>query len=183
MGRRDQRQNLKDLRKGRRRAYEEVVLQHYRSIYRFMAYLTRDTSLAEELTQETFASAWANIDSFRSRASLGTWLHRIAYRKFIDSTRRIQRDATLVNRLESQNEVAAEASDPLQQLTADENNRLLYEAMRRLKSPDYMVIVLHYIQGLSFREVAKVLDKPTGTVKWQTSRALKNLKSHLTGRV
>ncbi len=148
-----------------------------------MAYLTRDTNLAEELTQETFASAWANIDSFRSRASLGTWLHRIAYRKFIDSTRRIQRDATLVNRLESQNEAAAEASDPLQQLTADENNRLLYEAMRRLKSPEYIVIVLHYIQGLSFREVAKVLDKPTGTVKWQTSRALKRLKVYLTGRV
>ena len=183
MGRRDQRQNLKDLRQGRRQAYEAVVLQHYRSIYRFMAYLTRDTGLAEELTQETFASAWANIDSFKGRASPGTWLHRIAYRKFIDSTRRLKLETTLMNGLEPQNEAAAEASDPLHQLTVDENYRLLYEAMRRLKSSDYMVIVLHYIQGLSFRQVAKVLDQPVGTVKWQTSRALKKLKAYLTGRV
>ncbi len=148
-----------------------------------MAYLTRDSNLAEELTQETFASAWANIDSFRSRASLGTWLHRIAYRKFIDSTRRLQRDVVLANNLEQQKDTASESSDPLHRLTADENNRLLYEAMRKLKSSDYMVIVLHYIQGLSFREVGKVLDKPVGTVKWQTSRALKKLKSNLTGGV
>lgn len=148
-----------------------------------MAYLTRDTNLAEELTQETFASAWANIDSFGARASLGTWLHRIAYRKFIDSTRRLQRDTALMNGLEPQNDAAAEGSDPLHRLTADENYRLLYEAMRRLKPSDYIVIVLHYIQGLSFREVAKVLDQPIGTVKWQTSRTLKKLKSYLTGRV
>jgi len=148
-----------------------------------MAYLTRDTSLAEELTQETFASAWANIDSFRSRASLGTWLHRIAYRKFIDSTRRQKRDAALTGSLEPQNDIAPESSDPLHRLTADENYRLLYQAMRMLKSPEYTVLVLHYIQGLSFRQVAKVLDRPVGTVKWQTSRALKNLKSFLTGRV
>jgi RNA polymerase sigma-70 factor (ECF subfamily) len=148
-----------------------------------MAYLTRDTSLAEELTQETFASAWANIDSFRSRASLGTWLHRIAYRKFIDSTRRLKRDAALADGLAPQNDTAPESSNPLYRLTADENYRLLYQAMRMLKSPEYTVLVLHYIQGLSFRQVAKVLDRPVGTVKWQTSRALKNLKSYLTGRV
>jgi RNA polymerase sigma-70 factor (ECF subfamily) len=148
-----------------------------------MAYLTRDTSLAEELTQETFASAWAGIDSFKGRASLGTWLHRIAYRKFIDSTRRLQRDTALRNRLEPQNDAAPETSDPLHRIDADESYRLLYEAMRRLKSPEYIVIVLHYIQGLSFRQVAKVLDQPVGTVKWQTSRALKSLKVYLTGRL
>lgn len=135
-----------------------------------MAYLTRDTSLAEELTQETFASAWASIDSFKGRALIGTWLHRIAYHKFIDSTRRLQRDAALMDGLEPQNDAAPASSDPFHQLAADENYRLLYEAMRRLKSPEYIVIVLHYIQGLSFRQAAKVLDQPVGTVKWQTSR-------------
>lgn len=183
MGRRDQRQNLKQLRRGRRRAYEAVVLKHYRDIFRFMAYLTRDKSLAEELTQETFASAWAGIDSFKVRASLGTWLHRIAYRKFIDSKRSLRRDADLMAGLKKQNNNTLESSNPLNRLTDDENSRLLYQAMRMLKSSEYMVIVLHYIQGLSFRQVAKILDQPVGTVKWQTSRALKNLRSRLTGRV
>ncbi len=183
MGRRDQRQNLKDLRKGRRQAYEEVVLRHYRAVFRFMAYLTRDTGLAEELTQETFASAWANIDSFKARSSFETWLHRIAYNKFIDSKRSLQRDAALMSGLKEENDKAPETSNPLHRLTADENSRLLYEAMRRLRSQDYIVILLHYIQGLSFRQVAKVLDQPVGTVKWHTSRALKTLNQYLTGRV
>ncbi|MDH4239358.1 MAG: RNA polymerase sigma factor [Phycisphaerae bacterium] len=183
MGRREQRQNLKMLRQGRRKAYEAAVLQHYRAVYRFMAYLTRDTVLAEELTQETFASAWANIDSFKARSSFETWLHRIAYRKFIDSKRSRRRDAALMAGLEVQNDNAAKDVNPLHRLAADENTRLLYEAMRSLKQPEYIAILLHYIQGLSFRQVAKVLNQPVGTVKWQTSRALKTLKQYLSGRV
>ena len=151
MGRRAKRQNLKKLRQGRREAYEAVVLQHYRSVYRFMAYLTRDTGLAEELTQETFASAWASIDRFKGRASIGTWLHKIAYRKFIDSTRSLQRNAALMAGLKEEKNHARQTSNPLHRLTADEHSRLLYEAMSRLKSAEYIVVLLHYIQGLSFR--------------------------------
>lgn len=183
MGRRDQRQTLKDLRKGRHQAYEEVVLRHYRTVFRFMAYLTRDINLAEELTQETFASAWINIDRFKGRASIGTWLHRIAYRKFIDSTRCLQNNAALMAGLKEKNNNARRSSDPLHRLTADEHSRMLYEAMHRLKSREYVVILLHYIQGLSFRQVAKVLEQPVGTVKWQNSRALKTLRQYLSGRV
>jgi RNA polymerase sigma-70 factor (ECF subfamily) len=148
-----------------------------------MVYLTRDISLAEELTQETFASAWANIHCFKGWASIATWLHRIAYRKFIDSTRSLQRNAVLIARLKEENNDARRSSDPLHRLTADEDTRLLYEAMNRLKTQEYIVILLHYIQGLSFRQIAKVLDQPVGTVKWQTSRALKSLKQYLIGRV
>jgi len=148
-----------------------------------MAYLTRDTGLAEELTQETFASAWASIDRFKGRASIGTWLHKIAYRKFIDSTRRLQRNAALMAGLKEEKNHARQTSNPLHRLTADEHSRLLYEAISRLKSSEYIVVLLHYIQGLSFRQVAKVLDRPVGTVKWQTSQALKRLKAYLTGRV
>ncbi len=148
-----------------------------------MAYLTRDTGLAEELTQETFASAWANIDSFKARSSFQTWLHTIAYRKFIDSKRSHRRDADLMAGLEVENDNATQDSNPLHRLSADENTRLLYEAMRSLKQAEYIAILLHYIQGLSFRQVAKVLNQPVGTVKWQTSRALKTLKQYLSGRV
>ncbi|MHC4156637.1 MAG: RNA polymerase sigma factor, partial [Planctomycetota bacterium] len=82
---RQERQTIKKLRQGRRDAYEDVICRHYGPIYRFLAYLTLDAGLAEELTQETFAAAWANIDRFEQRSALATWLHRIAYRKFIDA--------------------------------------------------------------------------------------------------
>jgi RNA polymerase sigma-70 factor (ECF subfamily) len=148
-----------------------------------MAYLTADAGLAEDLTQETFASAWANIDRFKGRASLQTWLHRIAYNKFVDSKRDLERRAASIAGWGSERHKVHEASNPLSRLMANEHSALLYEAMCRLESSEYIVIVLHYIQGLSFREMAKVLEEPVGTVKWQTSHALKRLKGFLTGRV
>jgi len=167
---------------GRQQACRVLVCQHYKAVYRFMAYLTRDANLAEDLTQETFASAWAHIEHYQGRASLGTWLHRIAYRKFIDSRRKQRRRAALKTRLKQEPHHGSETLNPLYRLAADEHSRLLYEAMLELKSFEYIVIVLHYIQGLSFCEMAQVLEQPVGTVKWRTSQALKRLKALLTGR-
>lgn len=183
MRRRSKRENIKDIREAGREAWEAVICENYKPIYRFLAYLTGDTSLAEDLTQETFISAWASIGRFKGRASIGTWLHRVAYNKFVDSKRKLQRQVVSIDGLKKQQHDVAETSNPLYQLMADEHSRLLYEAIRRLQSAEYVVIVLHYVQGLSFREMAKVLDEPVGTVKWQTSHALRKLKGFLTGRV
>jgi len=180
---RSKRENIKDIREAGREAWEAVICENYKPIYRFLAYLTGDTSLAEDLTQETFISAWASIGRFKGRASLGTWLHRIAYNKFVDSKRNLERRADSVARLKKEQPDVPQTLNPLHRLMADEHSRLLYEAIRRLQSAEYVVIVLHYIQGLSFREMAKVLDEPIGTVKWQTSHALRKLKGFLTGRV
>ncbi len=183
MLRRSERQNLKDIRQRWQEACEAIVCQNYKSIYCFMAYLTDDTDLAEELTQETFASAWANISRFKGRASLRTWLHRIAYHKFVDSRRKLKRDATLMARLKEQRHEIPGTESPFCRILADEHLRFLYKAIGRLEPSEYLVIVLHYIQDLSFREMAKVLDEPAGTIKWRTSHALKRLKALLTDRV
>jgi len=148
-----------------------------------MAYLTGDTTLAEDLTQETFASAWARIDRFEAKASIKTWLHRIAYNKFIDSKRTSTRRAAL---LAARNPIGSDSdrtSSPAEESIKDEHTRILYQALDKLQLPDYIVIVLHYIGGLSFREMAVILDKPVGTVKWRTSRALNELGSTLNGRI
>ena len=183
MRHRAERRNLKRLREGQREACEALVCQHYSSIYRFMVYLTGDTHLAEELTQETFTSAWASIDSYKWLASLGTWLHQIAYHKFVDSRRRHQHNAALMDKLKQETSEVLETLNPLYRLTIDEHTRMLYEAMHKLEPSEYIAVVLHYIQGISFREMASVLGEPVGTVKWRTSKALVKLKEFLVGRV
>ncbi len=182
MRHRAQRQNLKGIRKAGRKAREAAVCQNYRTIYRFLAYLTADPNLAEDLTQETFASAWAGIDRYKGRASFATWLHKIAYHKFIDSKRSQERQASLITKFKNHTTDESQCSDPLQRLMADEHSGLLYRAMQKLEPSECTIIVLHYIQGMSFREMAKVLDEPVGTVKWRTSRVLKKLRALLIGR-
>ena len=89
---RSERRILEALREGRREAYENVIEAHYASIYRLLLFLTRDAHVAEDMTQEVFASAWAAIHSFRGDASIKTWLRRIAYNLFLDAQRRRKRN-------------------------------------------------------------------------------------------
>src|SRR5215207_6055065 len=90
---------LADIRAGRREACAALIQAHYQGIYRFLLHLTRDVALAEDLTQETFATVWEKLHLFAGRSSLSTWLHRIAYGKFVDVRRRTQRGADLADHL------------------------------------------------------------------------------------
>ena len=86
---------LKSLRAGRSEAFAELVRGHYQAVYRFLVHMVRDVHRAEDLTQETFATAWERIATFQGRSTLATWLHRIAYTKFVDGQRSDRRIATL----------------------------------------------------------------------------------------
>lgn len=167
---------------GRREACETLVHDYYKAIYGFMVYLTNNTTLAEDLTQETFISAYESIDSYQGRASIKTWLFRIAYHKFVDSRRRIQRESGMIKKLKEGSDNLKVGQSPLRKAMADEDSLILMGAVRELEWRDNLVIVLHYIQDLSFRQMSEILNKPVGTVKWQTSRALKRLKRSLNGK-
>lgn len=164
------------LRAGRPEACAAVVKAHYQTVYRFLVHLTRDVHQAEDLTQETFATVWQKSASFQGRAALTTWLHRIAYTKFIDAQRRRQSNARSLERATSPRTAPI---DPLDIITADDEQRRLYRALQQLDPDSRTLLVLHYFQGLSYREMSTVFDEPTGTLKWRTAEALKRLRALL----
>ncbi len=179
---RSQRSQIKGMQQGRRPAYERVICDNYEAVYLFLAYLCGDSALAEDLTQDTFVSAWGQIESFKGRASIATWLHRIAYNKFIDATRRTSRDVR-AGKVLIDNNGHREGESPIESLARDENTRLLYEAIESLDPKDRAVIVLRYIEGFRYSQVAEILDRPVGTVKWQVGRTLGELRTLLSGRM
>ncbi len=170
---------LRLIKKNRRAAYEALVRQNYKDIYRFLIYLTKNKELAEDLTQDTFVTAISNIEKFRAKASIKTWLHKIAYNKFIDIRRRLKAKDNVIDKIKSVTEAALNNDDPLQKLINNEIFDCLYEAMKKLEPIEYDLIVLHYIQGLKYRHIAEVLDVPAGTARWLAKRSLKKLKSFL----
>ncbi|MBP7052127.1 MAG: RNA polymerase sigma factor [Phycisphaerae bacterium] len=178
---RAERRTLKALRQGRREAYVEVVDTHYRSVYRFLLFLGGDAHLAEDLTQEVFASAWRSLDGFRGDSSIRTWLHRIAYHAFLDAQRRRERDKTLAGALSGCD--CDVADDPLAGIVADECVSQVALALQGLDLDERTALLLHYVDGQSYREMARTLRRPNGTVKWITSRALENLRKRLAGKV
>jgi RNA polymerase sigma-70 factor, ECF subfamily len=162
--------------------YGEMIRQHYKPIYNFLAYLSGETTVAEDLTQETFLAALSGINTYKNLAALKTWLYRIAYHKFIDLQRKHLREVVLRNDCEQSICLAAEVADPINKLLSDEDLYCIYEAMAKLDLGERSMIVMHYIQSLSFSEMALVLEEPAGTVKARTSRALAKLKIMLSER-
>jgi len=176
----DDQRLLSNLRAGRHEACAELVRSHYQTVYRFLVHLTGDVHQAEDLTQETFAAAWEKIASFEGRATLATWLHRIAYTRFIDAHRAERRAAVMLERL---SRPTVSPSDPLDTVIDDDESQRLYRSLHALDAPERTMLVLHYLQGLSYREMASVLDEPTGTVKWRTCEALNRLRALLSDEV
>ena len=78
---------------------------------------------------------------------------------------------------------AGSPSDPVVSVIADDEAEQLYRTLHELDPADRTVLVLHYLQGLSYREMASVLDEPTGTLKWRTSEALTRLRALLRDEV
>lgn len=170
---------LSRIRQGDRAAREELVIGYYRRVYAMLTHLARDTHLAEDLTQETFASVWSSIDRFSGRSSLATWLYQIAYHKLVDAKRRDLLQAEKAEEFYRHYGAQIQKDTALEGLAAGEYHRQLIEAVGELEEDDRLVIALHYFQELSYRDMASVLGRPAGTVKWQTSQALQHLKSRL----
>jgi RNA polymerase sigma-70 factor, ECF subfamily len=167
---------------GDHEACVEFVRQYHAPIYRLLLHLCRDAHQAEDLAQETFLAAWAKIGTFSAASSLHTWLHRIAYRKFIDAHRRTERRITTKTDVPI-DQAQSNTLSPYESALASEESHRLYRALDRLKPADRDVVVLHYLQGLNYEQMADVLDNPTGTVKWRTRQALENLRSVLEGKI
>ena len=163
---------IDDVRRGDAGAWAQLVHANYRRIYRLLAHLTRDRHVAEDLCQETFAAAWAHVASFAGDSQFATWLHRIAYRKFMDHARRTKGgpppnfDAS---------PAGAGEHDPHAGLVIDEQTRADHTALEQIDEPERTVIVLHYLQELSYREMSAVTGEPVGTMKWRTKVALEQL--------
>jgi RNA polymerase sigma-70 factor, ECF subfamily len=164
---------LKEIHAGQRDACAELVRAHYAAVYRFCVHLGCDVETAEDLTQDTFARAWLNIRGFRGESSFSTWLHRIAYCGWLDNRRRSARGRAALDRLPGN---SIEPPIALQGLIREEETNQLYGAMQRLTEHHRVVLVLHYLQELSYEEMAAVLAEPTGTIKARTHRAIEQLR-------
>lgn len=173
---------LKDVRKGKSEAYTQIVRDHNCWIYSFLFHLTRDANIADDLTQETFISAWKQIENFNGRSSLKTWFYKIAHNKFIDFKRTKDRIFKNIDRFKEETNTKL-YPEPLDEMITDEQTRKLYNTVQKLKDSDQELIVLHYFQELSFREISLILDEPIGTVKWRISQVLKRLKPLLEGKI
>ncbi len=171
-----------------RTAFNEIVLRYKGKVYNFIHRMVPSPQDAEDLTQETFVRAYLSIASFQSRASLNTWLFRIATNQCIDYSRRSRKARGLVTSLsldteedesEGQRDVPDDAYDPQRLLLNKELGAQLESALRGLPEKQRAVVLLYDIEGLPYEEIAAIAGCPLGTVKSRLFNARATLRDKL----
>jgi RNA polymerase sigma-70 factor (ECF subfamily) len=151
---------------------ESFVRRHYAPLCRFMRHLTRQVEDAEDLTQQAFIQAKQQIASYRGKASLRTWLYRIAIHEYSHWKRKRRRTLDL--------ESAPAHVEPAFQACLEADALLC--AITRLPESLQTAFLLYEVQELSLEETASVLGLPQGTVKSRLFNARRKLCSMLSGR-
>lgn len=164
------------LRRGDRDGCRELIRIHHTAVYAYLRRLGADASCAEDLTQETYMRAWRSIESLRQAASLRSWLLTIARNEFFQRMR-----AGRIETVGLEQAADGASGDPQADdvVALSERDGAVRDAVRRLEPDLKEAIALHYFQDLSFREVAAVLDVPSGTAKSRVHHALKCLRALL----
>ena len=146
--------------------------------------IVRDTSLAEDLVQETFLRVWNRIQFFEpGRGALGPWLLAIARNRAIDHIRSV---SSRMDRSSVELDVTSHPSlfvDMERDIVNTDHARLISEALKKLNANQQRVIELAYYEGLSQTEMAERLAQPLGTVKTWVRTALTTLREELTRTV
>ena len=163
---------------GDRNAFDQLVLRYRGRIFALALHITGDASEAEDIAQEVFLRAYAQIGGFEGRSSFFTWLYRIALNRAFNSRRdRKRRRSVKYDDDRVRMAVSVDAGgDPRLQLELRETYWLLVQALDQLSPLLRATVVLTALQGLNYREAAVVLDTTEPTVAWRVHEARKRLR-------
>jgi RNA polymerase sigma-70 factor (ECF subfamily) len=159
---------------GDRHAFAALVEHYWERLYRWLYHLTHHQHTAEDLAQEAFMKAFARLDTFRAGSNFQAWIFRIAYNAFLN-----QRRVAARSRQPFPEEVAAADPGPDDQALSREAMQLLARAVGRLPGEFRAALLLRIEQGLSFREIADVLDTTEQTARWRVFKARQKLMTVL----
>ncbi len=164
------------LRQRDRGACQELIQRYHQAVFGYLRSMGADQSLADDLTQETYAKAWKNIDRLKDARSARAWLLSIARNELRQWARRRQPELMEMDELKERDTGEAH---PDEQSAQREQDQQLASLICRLDAPLREVVVLHYFQGLSLREAGGVQGVPAGTIKSRLNRALVRLRELL----
>lgn len=156
-------------------AFAELVRRHESKVRGLLLRLTGNRTLADDLGQEAFLRAYRGLERFEGRSRFSTWVYRIAYNVYLNHRTRTK----ALGSLPADFEARVAAPDVMESVGRSDLRRDLTAAIDQLDERYRAVIVLYYIEDVSYPEIAEVLDLPLGTVKTHLHRARKMLRAQL----
>ncbi|GIX23117.1 MULTISPECIES: RNA polymerase sigma factor RpoE [Caldimonas] len=180
---------IERVKRGDQKAFDLLVIKYQRKIERLIARMVRDADLIQDIAQETFIRAYRALPQFRGDSAFYTWLYRIAVNTAKKSLAELKRDplVTETARMSADEEdetsrVENELTDgetPDAVLASKEVAATVNAAIEALSEDLRQAITLREIEGLSYEEIAEVMNCPIGTVRSRIFRAREAIAQRL----
>ena len=166
---------------GEHKAFELLVIKYQRRIQRLIGRMVRDVDLIEDIAQETFIRAYKALAQFRGDAQFYTWLYRIAVNTAKKTLVDLRRDPVMtesaLRSVSDDDETSRPENEPISSetpeaaLQAKEIAAAVNAAVEDLPQELRQAVTLREIDGLSYDEIAEVMNCPIGTVRSRIFRA------------
>jgi RNA polymerase sigma-70 factor (ECF subfamily) len=172
--------------RGDKRAFELLVAKYQRKLARLLSRLIRDPAEVEDVAQEAFIKAYRALPSFRGESAFYTWLYRIGINTAKNYLVAMGRRAPTTTEFDSEDAENFEDGDQLRDVNTPENELMSKQiaqtvnaTMEALPEELRTAIVLREIDGLSYEEIATVMNCPIGTVRSRIFRARETIAERL----
>ncbi len=177
------------VKRGDTKAFEMLVVKYQRRIERLIGRMVRDVDLVQDIAQESFIRAYRALPNFRGDSAFYTWLYRIAVNTAKKALMDLKRDPLVPESARASTEEGDETSRVENELTDGETPEALLasreiaaavnSAIEALSEDLRQAITLREIEGLSYEEIAEVMNCPIGTVRSRIFRAREAIATRL----
>jgi len=171
-------QLVERVQRGDKRAFDLLVNKYQRKLGRLLSRFIRDPSEVEDVTQEAFIKAYRALPGFRGESAFYTWLYRIGINTAKNHLVALGRRAPTSTELDVEEAESIDAGDQLRDLNTPENQLMskqvaetVNQSLQELPEELRTAITLREVEGLSYEEIAEVMQCPVGTVRSRIFRA------------
>jgi RNA polymerase sigma-70 factor (ECF subfamily) len=149
-------QIVERVQRGDKNAYGLLVTKYQQKVSYLVSRYVKNSGDVADVTQEAFIKAYRALPNFRGDSAFYTWLYRIAVNSadYYDGS-----------------DALKENNSPEKKLMSEQMEKLLFDAMEKLPEDLRMAISLRELEGLSYEDIANVMDCPVGTVRSRIFRA------------
>jgi len=178
-------QLVEQVQKGNKRAFDLLVIKYQHKVLSIVSRYVNDSAEAHDVAQEAFIKAYRAIANFRGDSAFYTWIYRIAINTaknyLVSRGRRPPSSDVDVGDAENFGSADAlrEVSTPENELARDQLEEVIYGAIRDLPDELRTAVTLRELDGLSYEEIAEVMECPVGTVRSRIFRARESIEKTL----
>ena len=169
---------------GNRKAYADLMASYREPLYLLLLRMTHNTTMASDLTVETFSKAFLQLHRYSPTGTFSSWLFSIGVNTYIDYLRKRKLDTVSINSITRTSDgdfieyqIPSSQPNPEEMMIRMQRDAALKEIVDQLKEPYRQIIRLRYYEDLSYEDIAEQLKIPIGTVKVRLNRAKALLSS------